>query len=277
MTSSSRASVVRSRALTPHSATTQPSHLVTLALSRRTHVRSSLATWWASTHASRTLTRRTFQRSTVRGKPWCKLAHQLPPGLSLDANTGLIYGTLTGITSLPSVIQYIDGSGGVHGTITITWITLLNQFQLTDNIVDSQQVGNVYNGASALTPPSGITIQSVSIAGSQLPNGLNVAVNNGTNAIDITGTPTEAGYFDIWFSVISTNGKTATIYHRISTVIPAPVLSILGWADVIAGPALGHNTRLPATERNHRRKLRQPSYRVIRLPSFSVTQSRQSR
>lgn len=170
---------------------------------------------------------------------------QLPPGLSLDANTGLIYGTLTGITSLPSVVQYVDGSGGVHGTITITWITLLNQFTMTDNIIDSQQVGAVYNGASALTPPGGITIQSVSTAGSTLPNGLNVAVNTGTNAIDLSGTPTEAGYFDVWFSVISTNGKTATIYHRISTITPVPVLSIVGWADVIAGPALGPTQGFP--------------------------------
>jgi hypothetical protein len=169
----------------------------------------------------------------------------LPPGLSLDANTGLIYGTLTGTTNLPSVIQYVDGSGGVHGTITIMWVTLLNQFQLTDNIVDSQMVGSVYNGASALTPPGGLTLQSVSTFGSQLPNGLTVSVNTGTNAIDITGTPTEAGYFDVWFTVISTNGKTASIYHRISTITPVPVLTIVGWADVIAGPALGPTQGFP--------------------------------
>ena len=170
---------------------------------------------------------------------------QLPPGLSLDANTGLIYGTLTGITSLPSVIQYMDGAGGVHGTITITWTTLLNQFQLTDNIIDSQQVGAVYNGSSALTPPSGITLQSVSTFGSVLPSGLSATVNVISNAIDITGQPTEAGYFDVWFVVISTNGKTSSIYHRISTVIPAPILSILGWADVLAGPTLGATQGFP--------------------------------
>jgi hypothetical protein len=45
--------------------------------------------------------------------------------------------------------------------------------------------------------------------------------------------------------VISTNGKTASIYHRISTVIPAPILSILGWADVLAGPTLGATQPFP--------------------------------
>jgi Putative Ig domain len=168
----------------------------------------------------------------------------LPPGLSLDANTGLIYGTLTGTTSTTSIIQYIDGSGGGHGVITINWITLTNNFQLTDNVIDSQLVGNVYNGASSFTPPGGITLSGVSVQG-VLPNGLTAVVNLVTNAIDITGTPLEAGYFDCWFSVTSTNGKTASVYHRISTITPVPILSIVGWADVLAGPTLGITQSFP--------------------------------
>jgi len=174
----------------------------------------------------------------------------LPPGLSLDANTGLIYGTLTGSTNSPSVIVYTDASGGVHGTITLNWTILPNDFQLSDNLTDSQQVGITFNGASAFTPPSGIILSSVSVQGTSgatgpLPNGLTVTVNSGTNAIDITGIPTEAGYFDCWFTAISTNGKSATVYHRISTVTPVPTLSIVGWADVLPGPALGITQAFP--------------------------------
>lgn len=171
----------------------------------------------------------------------------LPPGLSLDANTGLIYGTLTGTTILPSVIQYVDASGGLHGTITINWITLSNDFQLTDNVIDSQQVGLSYNGATAFTAPPGVTLQTVGVQGmgasNPLPNGLSLSTD-GTNII-ISGTPTEAGYFDCWFTAVSTNGKSASIYHRISTITPVPVLSIIGWADVLAGPTLGATNPFP--------------------------------
>ena len=172
----------------------------------------------------------------------------LPPGLSLDANTGLIYGTLTGTFNQTSTIQYVDASGGLHGTITITWVTLRNDFQLTDNVVDSQLVGSAYNGATAFTAPAGITISSVSVQGTigasgPLPNGLSVTTD-GTNII-ISGTPTEAGFFDCWFTAISTTGKSASAYHRISTIIPVPILSIVGWADVLAGPTLGSVNAFP--------------------------------
>jgi hypothetical protein len=171
----------------------------------------------------------------------------LPPGLSLDSNTGLIYGTLTATTILPSVIQYVDASGGIHGTITINWITLSNDFQLTDNVVDSQVVGAIYNGATAFTAPPGVTLQTVGVQGTgssnPLPNGLAISTD-GTNII-LSGTPTEAGYFDCWFTAVSTNGKSASIFHRISTVIPVPVLDIIGWADVLAGPTLGPTNPFP--------------------------------
>jgi hypothetical protein len=174
----------------------------------------------------------------------------LPPGLSLDAHTGLIYGTLTGITSATSTIVYIDASGGNHGTITINWVTLANQFTLTDNIIDSQAVNAVFNGAGSITPPAGITLASVSIQGTQgatgpLPNGLTYSLNTNTNSIDITGTPTEAGFFDVWFTVISTNGTSASLYHRISTITPVPILSIIGWADILPGPTLGTTQGFP--------------------------------
>lgn len=181
---------------------------------------------------------------------------QLPPGLSLDANTGLIYGTLTGTTAQPSVIQYIDGSGGIHGTITVNWVTLANQFQMTDNLADGQAVGSTFNGLGAFTAPSGITLSSVSVQGTSgasgpLPGGLSAFVNTATNSIDlgqaagVAGIATEAGYFDCWFTIISTNGKTASVYHRISTITPVPVLAIVGWADVLPGPALGATQAFP--------------------------------
>jgi hypothetical protein len=161
--------------------------------------------------------------------------YTLPPGLSLDANTGLIYGTLTGTQSTPTAIQYIDAGGTVHGTATVNWGGLLNNgllqsaFSLIDNVVDTQPIGQAYNGATAFTAPLGVTLQSASQFSGSLPRGLVVGASG--NNITITGIPTEAGYFDVWFSCMSTTGQQAYAYHRISTVVPNTNLTIIGWSD----------------------------------------------
>lgn len=169
----------------------------------------------------------------------------LPPGLSLDSNTGLVYGTLAGTTNLPSVIEFIDASGAIHGTVTVNWITFKSDFVLTDNVIDSQQVGVVYSGATAFNAPPGVTLQTVALAYGVLPNGLSVSTD-GTNII-IAGTPTEAGFFDCWFQAQSTNSQTAYAYHRISTVIPVQTLAIIGWADILnlTGPVIGPTQSFP--------------------------------
>ena len=166
----------------------------------------------------------------------------LPPGLSLDSNTGLIYGTLAGTQSTPTVIQYIDPGGAVHGSATVNWGSLSNNgllqsaFQLIDNVVDVQSVGIAYNGSTAFTAPVGVTLQSASLLYGVLPNGLTVGANS--NNITITGTPTEAGYFDCWFSCQSTTGQQAYVYHRISTIIASTVLTIVGWSDPAVTPTV---------------------------------------
>jgi Putative Ig domain len=162
----------------------------------------------------------------------------LPPGLSLDANTGLIYGTLTGTQSTPAAIQYIDAGGTVHGTATINWGSLSNngllqsQFQLIDNVIDAQPINSAYNGNTAFTAPLGVTLQSATNIFGTLPRGLVVGASG--NNITISGTPVEAGYFDVWFSCQSTTGQQAYAYHRISTVVPNTSLTIIGWSDPAA-------------------------------------------
>jgi hypothetical protein len=160
----------------------------------------------------------------------------LPPGLSLDANTGLIYGTLAGIFNPPvSVVEFVDVAGAIHGTVTINWITYLSNFVLTDNDnLDSLPI--VVNGApqaytiNAFTAPPGVTLVSASLAYGVLPNGLSVNTD-GTNII-VSGTPTEAGFFDCWFQAQTNNSQSAFVYHRVSTIIPVEVLTIVGWADI---------------------------------------------
>jgi hypothetical protein len=169
--------------------------------------------------------------ATVGGK-----ANGLPPGLSLDANTGLIYGTLTGTVSptFTSVIQYTGATGIVHGVLTITWNTVASAFALIDNIQDGISLGTMLTGTTSsptmyITVPAGVTPISASVyyargvLSGTLPAGLVLSSTADINGnFYITGSATESGYFDVWFQVIANTG-IAYLHHRLSVNFAAPL------------------------------------------------------
>jgi len=141
-----------------------------------------------------------------------KAGSSLPPGLSLDANTALIYGTLVGIATNQSTIEYYDSLGVVHATINITWDTQAGAFLLQDNLT----IGNVqqtYNGT--IGSSSAVRLTTASVYRGRLPFGLSLAVDPTGTFVSLTGTPTEAGYFDLWFRVTNQNGQSGFLYHRL--------------------------------------------------------------
>lgn len=152
----------------------------------------------------------------------------LPPGLSLDANTGLIYGTLAGAPPTSTQVQYVDSAGTLHGTATITWQpTSSNQFSPIPTFVDGG-LGTIYDADASplaiIAPPGGVTLASVS-AFTTLPAGLSVKINLAGNAA-LFGTPTEAGYFDIWYQLQSTSGQSSFVYQRLAIYDPLPFLIV---------------------------------------------------
>jgi hypothetical protein len=156
-------------------------------------------------------------------------ASALPTGLSLDANTGLIYGILLAPYIGTTVIQYVDSSNLVHGTVTITWSTLGSAFTLVDQsgVLNDLQTGTVYTGLQAFKS-NGVTITGVSVvnpSSNPLPVGLSVSTD-GTYIL-VSGTPTEAGYFDVWFEAASANNGTAYAHARISIdyIVPLAILT----------------------------------------------------
>ena len=149
----------------------------------------------------------------------------LPPGLSLDANTGLIYGNVVGPFTGHSVIQYVGSSGTVHGTATISWAspTVASAFQLIDNIQDGVTLGSAYPATSYISVPAGTTPASANVFYGRLPQGLSpILTVSGQNCL-INGTPTEAGYFDTWFQVTATNGQSSYLRHRFSIDFQPPL------------------------------------------------------
>jgi Putative Ig domain len=158
-------------------------------------------------------------------------ASALPLGVSLDANTGLMYGTLVGTTPTSSILEYVDAQNIVHGTVTVNWTLFTSQFTLVDNLVPAQ-IQVPYPIATATTncissnSPSALT--TVSLVAGVLPAGLTISVDNTINSpigvVKITGTPTEAGYFDCWFAVTNTNGQVAYLYKRFTSNFISPLV-----------------------------------------------------
>lgn len=156
----------------------------------------------------------------------------LPPGLSLDQNTGLIYGLLVGLATVNSVIEYVDSGGTIHGTVTIFWTTYQNSFQPIN-------AGNVITGSlglpSVLTlfqAPSGITLANPTIV-YPVSNNVTRGINGTTIQLDSTntmaqlvGTPTEAGYFDIWLQVQNSSNLSqfSYIYNRVVIGYAKPMI-----------------------------------------------------
>lgn len=158
----------------------------------------------------------------------------LPPGLSLDANTGLIYGTLVATFSSNSTLEYVDFNGLVHGTVTVSWTTLPNSFTLINlAALDNLQLGTNYSGVgsgviNAWQAPTGIVLDpgGAQLVAGNLPQGMTVGVDNTGAFVQLSGTPTEAGYFDAWISV-SSQGRQTFVYYRVSVdfVLPLAVLT----------------------------------------------------
>lgn len=144
----------------------------------------------------------------------------LPLGLSLDSRTGLIYGTVLAADVLTSVLQYVDANGVVHGSITVKWDIITGQFQLVDALPDGE-IQAAYNGS--LTSSSSSALSSASVYRGQLPTGLLLSISADKTRVTLSGTPTVAGYFDLWIKVTNANGLVAFIQKRLVIDYTAPL------------------------------------------------------
>jgi hypothetical protein len=142
----------------------------------------------------------------------------LPLGLSLDSVTGLIYGTVLAANVPTSVLNYVDSTNTVQGTITIQWNIVTSQFQLID-MLPAGQIQAAYSGiigTSSSAPLTGATVFS-----GTLPFGLNFGVSG--SQVTVTGTPTQAGFFDLWIKVTNSNQQAAFIQKRFVVDYIAPL------------------------------------------------------
>ena len=163
--------------------------------------------------------------------PWTAVVQplsSLPLGLSLDSNTGLIYGTLVGLATGTSIIEYVGNAGALHGIVTITWNTVASAFPISDFITDGILTNTTYSGTTSpptgyIAAPGGVVPTSASIYFGRLPNGLSLSSSPVGQNFFITGSATEGGYFDVWFSMTAPSG-VAYLHHRFVSTFLEPLI-----------------------------------------------------
>jgi hypothetical protein len=166
-------------------------------------------------------TPQTFSASggTAPYQNWGILTGALPPGMTLNANTGVLSGTPTAGGSFSFTVQAYDsttGAGPYAGTQSLSLTVDAPTLSITPSGLPAGQVGVGYNQTLALvggTAPATFTV----LTGS-LPPGLTLS-----SAGLLSGTPTGGGSFS--FSVRATDSSTGTGPYKLDanyTVLVLP-------------------------------------------------------
>lgn len=144
----------------------------------------------------------------------------LPEGLNLDENTGLIYGPVVSDTVKTATMQFVSSTdpSQIHGEFNINFDILSSEFSLVEQIPNGKiQVpftGTILSSSSS-------NLSSASVVRGTLPPGLALGV--ATNTVTVTGSPTQAGYFDVWIKAVNLNGQKAYIYKRFAVEYITPL------------------------------------------------------
>lgn len=154
----------------------------------------------------------------ITWKARVKSTSALPKGISLDKNTGLLYGPVVDAGTSTGVIEFVDPLGNVKGTFSVNFNFLAGDFTLIESLptgkLSTAFTGQIHSSSTdALT--KGEVIYGV------LPAGLTISASG--NGLNVTGTPTEAGYFDFWIKATNTIGKVGYIYKRMEVGFVTPL------------------------------------------------------
>src|SRR5271165_4661239 len=155
---------------------------------------------------------------------WSVASGNLPPGLNLDSNSGVISGMPTVLGDYPFTVQVADSQSPpatAAAPLSISVSATITQLTIVTTSLPSGTQNTAYSAMLAAT--GGITPYAWSITAGNLPAGL--SLNSSTGAI--TGTPTGAGTAKFTVQVADSESPAATASAQLGiTIQPAVPLSI---------------------------------------------------
>ncbi|MDR3225995.1 MAG: putative Ig domain-containing protein, partial [Clostridiales Family XIII bacterium] len=145
---------------------------------------------------------------------WSVVSGTLPPGLSLNASTGVISGTPTTESTYSFSVRASNAAGNSSNRALV--ITVISAPVISTASLPNATKGTTYSQTLAATGTAPITWSVVSGA---LPSGLTLNASTGI----ISGTPTTESTYA--FSVRASNVAGSSTKALVITVISAPIIS----------------------------------------------------
>ncbi|MER5319702.1 DUF7507 domain-containing protein [Streptosporangium roseum] len=171
---------------------------------------------------------------------WSVGAGSLPPGLTLNASTGVLSGTPTAAGGYSFTVKVLDAQN--QSDTTAVSLTIVPQPAFTFPTPPAAQVGVSYS--VPLTVSGGVAPYTWSVGAGSLPPGLTLNASTG----ELSGTPTATGSSPVTFRAVDANGQATTkAVTLVVTSGPLVVVKTASASSAVAGGTVGytitvHNT-----------------------------------
>jgi hypothetical protein len=141
---------------------------------------------------------------------WVIASGNVPSGLTINATTGLLSGTLNVPGNYSFVVGVNDVSGAQQGAFRRFYLTVTPLAITTPGPLHYGNLGTTYNVGFTATGGTGTLTWSVAY-GTYLPPGLTLSSSGA-----LSGTPTATGQYNFGVTVTDQNNNTATNYYGIN-------------------------------------------------------------